>query len=259
MHVGRVAHPENKAGLETVAPSAIAAPGKMVTADGQVDHPTPRALETDEVAGIVDEFVQAARNAVAAGLDGVEVHAANGYLLHQFLAPSSNTRADEYGGSPEARARLVIVVTRAVAAAIGAERVGIRISPAHNIQGVLEEDEVDTRETYDALADGIDDLGLAYLSILADPESKLVADLRERFGGPVILNSGFADQTTLSEVERILDADLGDLVAVGRPFLANPDLAERWRVGAELNEPDPDTFYGGGAEGYTDYPTLAQR
>jgi 2,4-dienoyl-CoA reductase-like NADH-dependent reductase (Old Yellow Enzyme family) len=259
MHVGRVAHPDNKAGLETVAPSAIAAPGKMVTADGQVDHPTPRALETDEVAGIVDEFVQAARNAVAAGLDGVEVHAANGYLLHQFLAPSSNTRADEYGGSPEARARLVIEVTRAVAAEIGAERVGIRISPAHNIQGVLEEDEVDTRETYEALADGIDDLGLAYLSILADPESKLVADLRERFGGPVILNSGFADQTTLSEVERILDADLGDLVAVGRPFLANPDLAERWRVGAELNEPDPDTFYGGGAEGYTDYPTLAQR
>ena len=254
MHAGRIAHPDNKNGLESVAPSAIAAPGKMVTANGQVDHPTPRALETDEVPGIVEEFVHAARQAVAAGADGVEVHSANGYLLHQFLAPSSNTRTDEYGGSPENRARLAVEVTRAVAEAIGAERVGIRISPAHNIQGVLEEDPADVRATYDALVDGIADLGLAYLSILADPASDLLRDLRERFGGPVIINSGFGEVTTLDSVEGLLERDLGDLVAVGRPFLANPDLPRRWREGIELNEPNPDTFYGGGAEGYTDYP-----
>ncbi len=258
MHVGRIAHPDNKQGLDTIAPSALAAPGKMVTAQGQVDHVVPRALETDEIPGIVEEFVAAARNAVEAGLDGVEIHSANGYLLHQFLAPSTNTRTDAYGGSPEARARLTVEVTTAVAEAIGAERVGIRISPAHNIQGVLEEDEADTRATYEALVDGIADLGLAYLSILADPRTQLVFDLRKRFGGPVILNTGFADVTSLDDVERILDEGLGDLVAVGRPYLANPDLAERWRTGAELNEPNPATFYGGGAEGYTDYRTLAQ-
>jgi len=255
MHAGRIAHPDNKDGLESVAPSAIAAPGKMVTAEGQKDHVVPRALETHELPGIVEEYVAAARNAVEAGLDGIEVHAANGYLLHQFLAPSSNTRTDEYGGSPQARARLSVEVTRAVAEAIGADRVGIRISPAHNIQGVLEESEAETTATYETLVDGIADLGLAYLSILGDPRSKLVADLRRRFGGPVMINSGFGEVTTLKDVEAVLEEDLGDLVAVGRPYLANPDLAERWRTGAELNEPDPDTFYGGGAEGYTDYPT----
>ena len=257
MHVGRVAHPDNKGGLESVAPSALPADGKMVTAEGQVDMPTPRALETDEIPGVVEEFVTAARNAVEAGLDGVEVHAANGYLIHQFLGQSSNTRTDGYGGSPEAHARFAIEVTRAVAEEIGADRVGIRISPAHNIQGVLEEDEDFTRATYEILGDGIKDLGLAYLSTLADPRSPIVADLRARFGGPVMLNSGFGDVTDLASVEAILDEDLGDLVAVGREFLANPDLAERWRTGAELNEPDQSTFYGGGAEGYTDYPTLA--
>lgn len=257
MHVGRVAHPDNKAGLESVAPSALPADGTMVTAEGQVDMPAPRALETDEIPGVVQEFVTAARNAVDAGLDGVEVHAANGYLIHQFLGQSSNTRTDAYGGSPAAHARFAIEVTRAVAAEIGADKVGIRISPAHNIQGVLEEDAAFTTATYETLLDGIKDLGLAYLSILADPRSPLVADLRARFGGPVMLNSGFGDVTDLAAVESILDDDLGDLVAVGREFLANPDLAERWRTGAGLNEPDQATFYGGGAEGYTDYPTLA--
>ena len=259
MHVGRVAHPDNKGGLESVAPSALPADGKMVTAEGQVDMPTPRALETDEIAGVVQEFVTAARNAVDAGLDGVEVHAANGYLIHQFLGQSSNTRTDGYGGSPEAHARFAIEVTRAVAEEIGGDRVGIRISPAHNIQGVLEEDEAFTRATYETLVDAIKDLDLAYLSILADPRSPIVADLRARFGGPVMLNSGFGSVTDIEDVESIIDEDLGDLVAVGREFLANPDLAERWRTGAELNEPDQATFYGGGAEGYTDYPTLGAR
>ncbi len=131
-------------------------------------------------------------------------------------------------------------------------------SPAHNIQGVLEEDEAETRAAYEALVGGIADLGLAYLSILADPRDDADPRPAPRFGGPVVLNSGFAEVTTLEDVEALLADDLADLVAVGRPFLANPDLPERWRRGAELNEPDPATFYGGGAEGYTDYPFLPQ-
>ncbi|MRK03069.1 alkene reductase [Aeromicrobium sp. S22] len=258
MHVGRIAHPDNKAGRETVAPSAIPAPGSMVTAHGSVDHVVPRALGTDEIPGIVEEFVHAARCAIEAGLDGVEIHSANGYLLHQFLAPSSNERTDQYGGSPVNRARLTLEVTAAVADAIGADRVGIRISPAHNIQGAVEEDPADVRATYTHLVDGLAPTGLAYLSVLADPTAELTQDLRSRFGGTFIANTGFAEVTDLEQVKQIVGGGLADLVAVGRPFLANPDLVTRWRTGAELNEPNPDTFYGGGAEGYTDYPTLDQ-
>ena len=256
MHSGRVAHPKNKNGLESVAPSAIAAPGTVVTVDGLLPYTQPRALETDEIPGVVAEYVHAARSAIEAGLDGVEIHAANGYLLHQFLAPSSNHRDDEYGGSPVNRARLSIETIAAVADAIGAERVGVRISPAHNIQGVLEEDPEETRATYEALVKGIAPLGLAYLSILADPAAELSAHLRSLFGGPIMTNSGFAQITTREDAAAILDSDGGDLIAVGRPFLANPDLDERWRTGAPLNEPQQATFYGGGAEGYTDYPNL---
>jgi len=189
-------------------------------------------------------------------LDGVEVHAANGYLIHQFLAPGSNTRTDEYGGSPEARARFAVEVTRAVAEAIGPERVGIRISPAHNIQGALEEDADDVRATYTHLVEQLAPLGLAYLSVLADPRLALVQDLRAAFGGVVIANDGFGEVTTLESAQAILDEDLADAVAVGRLFIANPDLPRRWAEGAGLNEPDSATFYGGGAEGYTDYPAL---
>ncbi len=256
MHSGRVAHPDNKGGLETVAPSALAAPGTVITASGPQPYTTPRALETDEIPSVVAEFVQAARSAVEAGLDGVEIHAANGYLLHQFLAPSTNVRDDEYGGTPAHRARLAIDTIRAVADAIGPERVGVRISPAHNVQGVLEEDPKDTRATYDTLVTGIAGLGLAYLSVLADPATDLTSHLRAAFDGPFMLNSGFASITTKKDAERIIEAGQADLVAVGRPFLANPDLAERWRTDAPLNEPNMQTFYGGGAEGYTDYPSL---
>jgi len=256
MHAGRVSHPDNKAGLETVAPSALAAPNEMFTGDGMKPHPVPRALGLDEIPAVVEEYVQAARNAVEAGLDGVEVHAANGYLIHQFLAPGSNQRDDEYGGSPAARARFAIEVTRAVSEAIGPERVGIRISPAHNIQGATEDDPADVEATYSALIDGIAPLGLAYLSILADPRAELTQRLRKDFGGIVVLNDGFARITTREQAQTILDDDLADAVAVGRLFLANPDLPRRWETGAELNEPDADTFYGGGAAGYTDYPAL---
>jgi len=256
MHAGRIAHPDNKQGLETVAPSAIAAPDTMFTAEGMKPYPVPRALTLEEIPGVVEEFAHAARCAVGAGLDGVEIHAANGYLLHQFLAPGSNERTDEYGGSPANRARFAIEVTRAVADAIGAERVGIRISPAHNIQGATEEDPEDVEATYTTLVDEIAPLGLAYLSALADPSLELSQRLRKDFGGVFIANDGFSSVTTRESAQAVLDDDLADAVAVGRLFLANPDLPARWRSGAALNEPNPDTFYGGGAEGYVDYPFL---
>lgn len=259
MHAGRIAHADNKDGVETIAPSAVQAPGEMITAEGPKPHDVPRAPETDEVAGLVADFVTAARNAVAAGLDGVEVHAANGYLLHQFLDPTINLRDDAYGGSPENRAGFVVEVVTAVAEAIGADRVGLRLSPGHAFNGVGEEIGADLTATYRAVVDGVSSLGVAYLSLLAsplEPLETLVRDLRERFDGVVLLNDGFGDVTTLDSVEQLLGTGLADAVVVGRPFLANPDLDERWRKGADLNEPDQATFYGGGAEGYTDYPTL---
>ncbi|MEO6471327.1 MAG: alkene reductase [Aeromicrobium sp.] len=259
MHVGRIAHPDNKNGLETVAPSAIQLDQQTITVEGPKDSVLPRALETDEIAGVVQEFVHAAKSAIEAGLDGVELHSANGYLLHQFLAPSANERTDQYGGSPENRARFSVEVTKAVVDAIGADRVGIRISPAHNVQGAIENDADDVAATYGTLVDAIAPLGLAYLSILADPKTELFQDLRARFGGPVIANTGFSSVTDLDEVKEIVDGDLAELVAVGRPFISNPDLARRWKLGADLNETDGSKFYGGGAEGYTDYPTLEQQ
>ena len=258
MHVGRIAHPDNKNGLETVAPSAIQLDQPTITVEGPKDSVVPRALETDEIAAVVEEFVHAAKSAIEAGLDGVELHSANGYLLHQFLAPSANERTDQYGGLPENRARFSIEVTKAVVDAIGADRVGIRISPAHNVQGAIETDPADVAATYGTLIDAIAPLGLAYLSILADPKTELFQDLRTRFGGPVIANTGFSSVTDLETVTEIVDGDLADLVAVGRPFISNPDLARRWKLGAELNETDGSKFYGGGAEGYTDYPTLEE-
>jgi len=256
MHAGRISHPDNTGGQEIIAPSAIAAPGQIVTPSGQQDYPTPRAIDTEEIPAVIDEYVTAARNAVEAGLDGVEVHGANGYLIHQFLAPGSNRRTDEYGGSPENRARFAIEVVRAVAEAIGADRVGLRLSPAHNIQGATETDPEDVEATYAAVIEGIAPLGLAYLSVLAQPRLDLVQRLRKDFGGVFIANDGFGVVTTAAMAQALLDEDVADAVAVGRLFLANPDLPERWQTGAELNEPNPDTFYGGGAEGYTDYPFL---
>jgi len=258
MHAGRIAHSENKRGLESISASAVQAPGEMVTADGPKPHDVPRALETDELAGVVADYVTASRNAVDAGLDGVEIHAANGYLLHQFLDPTINLREDAYGGSPENRARLVIEVVTAVAEAIGADKVGLRISPGHKLNGVGEEPGGDLDATYRALLDGVSPLGLAYLSVLASPLTELTGDLRQRFGGSVLLNDGFGNVTTLESVEKLLETGLADAIVVGRPFLANPDLNTRWEQGAELNDPDAATFYGGGAKGYTDYPTLGQ-
>jgi 2,4-dienoyl-CoA reductase-like NADH-dependent reductase (Old Yellow Enzyme family) len=255
MHAGRVSHEAVNGGYEVVAPSALPIEGDIHTPQGKAPYPVPRALGTGELPAIIQEFVQASVNAVSAGFDGVELHSANGYLLHEFLSPASNQRDDVYGGSPENRARFVIEVTQAVAAVVGADRVGIRISPEHNIQGVLETDESDVLSTYESLVDAIAPLKLAYLSMLHnDPAGELVQGLRKRFGGPFLVNSGFGMVTSREEAMGLVSEGHADAVVVGRPAIANPDLVRRWREGLPLNEANPATFYGDGAEGYTDYP-----
>lgn len=255
MHAGRVTHEATNGGHRAVAPSAIAIEGETRTYEGKKPFPVPHALATEELAGVIEEFVQASRNAVAAGFDGVELHGANGYLLHEFLAAGTNTRQDGYGGSPANRARFVIEVVQAVVAAIGAERVGIRVSPEHNVQGTLELDAADVGETYGLLVDALAPLGLAYLSVLhQDPASALVQDLRTRFNGTFMLNTGFGMVTTREEALSLMSDGLADAVVVGRPAIANPDLVRRWRENLPLNEPDASTFYGPDATGYTDYP-----
>jgi N-ethylmaleimide reductase len=258
MHGGRVSHPDITGTDRIVAPSAIAIQGEAHTPTGKVPFPVPHALTTDEARATLADIVAASKRAVDAGLDGVEIHSANGYLLHEFLSPNTNERTDVYGGSPENRARFVVEVATAVAEAIGAGRVGIRISPMHHVQGMHELDEADVRATYGALLDGLRPLGLAYLSVLhSEPAGELVQDLRRQFDGPLIANSGFGTVTTREEAVALIDAAHADAVAVGRPVIANPDLVERWAGEHPENTPNAATFYGPGAEGYTDYPFLA--
>ncbi len=259
MHGGRVTHPEVNGGREAEAPSAIAIEGLARTPAGKLAYPVPRALTTDQVGRVVQEFVQAARNAVDAGLDGVEVHGANGYLLHAFLSPAANERTDRYGGSPENRARAVVEVVTAVAEAVGAGRLGLRLSPGHNIQDAFETDPADVLLTYGSLLDRIRPLGLAYLSVLhREPGGELVQELRRRFGGPLIANTGFSTVTSREEAVRLIEDAHAEAVAVGRAAIANPDLVQRWAGEHPENLPQPHLFYTSGAEGYTDYPTLEQ-
>ena len=258
MHSGRVSHPAVTGTERIVAPSAIAIEGEVRTPGGKLPYAVPHALTAAEVRETRDAFVAAARRAIDAGLDGVELHSANGYLLHQFLSPASNQRTDEYGGSAENRARFGLEVATAVAEAVGAGRVGIRISPEHGIQDVLEPDRADVLATYGALVDGLRPLGLAYLSVLhAEPAGDLVQELRRRFDGPLIANSGFASPTTRDEAVQLIEGTHAEAVAVGRLVIANPDLVERWSGEHPENVPNPATFYAAGAEGYTDYPSLA--
>ena len=260
MHGGRISHPSISGTGRVVGPSALAAPGTIRTPDGKADLPVAHALSAEEIHEAVQGFANAARNAIRAGLDGVEVHGANGYLIHQFLAPSSNERTDEYGGTPEKRARFAIEVVRAVAEAIDADRVGIRLSPDHGIQGVLETDPAETAATYEALGRGIAPLGIAFVDVLhADPAGELVQGIGRAAGAPLIVNSGFSTQTDRHEALTLITDGVADAVAVGRAAIANPDLAERWEAGADENAPDATTFYTGGARGYTDYPRLAHQ
>jgi N-ethylmaleimide reductase len=248
MHVGRIAPVD---GHRPVSSTGTAATGEIFTADGMKPFAAPRALETADLPGVAAEFADAARRAVRAGVDGVELHAANGYLLHQFLADGVNDRTDSYGGSH--RERFVVEVARAAAEAIGADRVGVRISPGHPFNDITEDD----LSVYESLVAQLAELDLAYLHVLAEADDPIVGKLRAIWPNTFVLNTGFGVDDERDDVERLIADGVADAVTVGRKYLANPDLVERWAQGAELNEPDPETFYGGGAEGYTDYPRLA--
>lgn len=260
MHCGRVAHPLNlPAGARIVAPSAVAAVGEMFTdAKGMKPNATPVAMTESDIKSTIEEYAQAAKNAVAAGFDGVELHGANGYLLEQFIRPTSNRRTDRYGGSVENRARFVLEVTRAVVGAIGKDKVGMRLSPlgAFNDMPAYPTTEAD----YTYLAGELNAIGLVYVHLVDHssmgappvPES-MKATFRSVFKRTLILSGGY----DAVRAESDLEAGKCDLIAFGRPFLANPDLVTRWKTGAALNVPDMSTFYTPGSKGYTDYPMLA--
>jgi N-ethylmaleimide reductase len=259
MHCGRVGHALNlPAGARILAPSAVRADGEMYTdAEGMKPHPTPQAMTEADIKTAIEEFVQAAKNAMAAGFDGIELHGANGYLLEQFIRPNSNQRTDRYGGSIENRARFVLEVSDAVIKAIGKDKVGIRLSPFGVFNDMPLYDAMEADYTY--LAQQLNLRGLAYIHLVdhssmgAPPvPASMKTALRNVFKGKLILSGGY----DAARAESDLAAGKCDLVAVGKPFLANPDLVTRWKTGAALNAPDMNTFYTPGANGYTDYPVL---
>ena len=257
-HVGRISHPDLQPdGATPVAPSAIAPAGQAITLSGMQDYVVPRTLATEEIPGLVASFVTAARNAMEAGFDGVEVHAGNGYLLDQFLRSSTNQRTDAYGGSKENRARLVLEIVEAVCAAIGHDRVGIRLSPVTTFNDISDEN---PQETFEYVVDALNRFDLAFLDILQGiggaPQEQWpafdYARLREIYQGRLILNNGY----DFASGQAALQSGAADAIAYGRALLANPDLVKRFQCGAPLNQPDYDKLYAGEDKGYTDYPFL---
>jgi N-ethylmaleimide reductase len=257
-HVGRISHPDFRNGELPVAPSAIAPRGvQTYTRNGFQAIPTPRALEINEISGIVQEFRQGAMNAKVAGFDGVEVHGANGYLLDQFLEDGTNQRTDQYGGSIENRARLLLQVISAVSEVWGGDRVGVRLSPGGTFNDMCDSN---PQATFSYVVRQLATMKLAYLHLIEpgpSPGEHPLPDLsakffRPLFSGPIIVAGGY----TLERANAVIEQGLADLVAFGQLFIANPDLVERFKRGAPFNPPDRDTFYGGGARGYIDYPTL---
>jgi len=253
MHVGRVASALNKdSQAETVAPSVVRAAGQIYTdQQGMVELDEPRALTTEEIPALIEEFRQATANAYAAGFDGVELHCASGYLPMQFLSTGTNQRSDAYGGSVEHRIRFVVEVLEAMASVDGSKRVGIRICPGNNFNDLQDDDPV---ATYSALLQAIDPLGLAYLHIIRSPRRSLDAfELgRNHFSGPLILNDSFDRDSAAQTVA----AGEADLVSFGRFYISNPDLVRRFREGAPLNDFDNATLYTEGPQGLIDYPSL---
>ncbi|KIF06703.1 1,2-oxophytodienoate reductase [Streptomyces sp. RSD-27] len=254
MHTGRIGHPSLlPEGLVPVGASPVAATGQVFTADGPQDFVTPRELTAAEVRETVADYATAARNAIEAGFDGVELHGANGYLIHQFLAPGSNRRTDEWGGTVENRIRFAVEVVKAVAAEIGADRTALRVSPGNRFNDI---EEPDPRPTYEALVKEIDPLGLAYLHIMEPAGTReITLALREQFSGRLVLNPATEGPTDHRALD-LIDQGVADVVAFGSLFIANPDLPARLRAEGPYNTPDTATFYGGDARGYTDYPAL---
>ena len=258
-HVGRVSHPDFHDGALPIAPSALPVDGEAFTTRGKTKIVIPRAVETDEIPGLVEQFRKGAENAKIAGFDGVEIHGANGYLLDQFLRDGSNHRTDAYGGSVSNRARFPLEVAEAVAGVWGAQRVGYRIAPRFGMFSMSDSDPV---KTFSYLAEQLNGLGLGYLHVLeaisgfmAAPAGteRITPVLREKFDGALIVNGGY----DLDAGNQAIARGEADLVAYGVPFLANPDLPDRLRRQADLNKPDQATFYSGEEKGYVDYPALS--
>ena len=254
-HCGRISHPDFHAGEPPVAPSAIRPAGQAFTLEGMKDFVTPRALDTDEIPDIVDQYRHAAACAMDAGFDGVEIHAANGYLIDQFLRDRTNQRTDAYGGSIENRIRFLAEVAEAVSREIGADKVGVRLSPVNRFNDI---DDSDPQALFNRVAERLGKIGVVYLhvvevSMIGEPDARVdFTKIRRCFPGAYMANGGY----TKDRAHAAIAEGRADLVSFGVPFLANPDLVRRFKLGAPLNEPDPATFYGGGAEGYTDYLTL---
>jgi N-ethylmaleimide reductase len=260
-HTGRISHTSfQKDGQAPVGPSAIRANTKtFVAGQGFVDVSTPRALELDEIPGVIEDFRNASARAIEAGFDGVELHGAHGYLLDAFLRDGSNHRTDAYGGGIENRARLLLEVAKACATAIGADRLGVRISP---VSAANDSRDSAPQPLFNHVVEGLNPLGLAYVHVVegdtGGARDNIAFDylaLRNRFDGAWMVNNGYDRQMAIDAVA----SGRADLVSFGRPFIANPDLVERLSENAPLNKlMGQETFYGGGAHGYTDYPTLEQ-
>jgi N-ethylmaleimide reductase len=256
-HVGRISHNSlQPGGGKPVAPSAIRANTKTFVGGQFADVSEPRALELAEIPGIIDDFKRGTANALAAGFDGVEIHGANGYLLDQFAKDGTNKRTDAYGGSIENRARLMLEVSKAISGEAGADRTGIRISPVTPSNDVSDSN---PQPLFDHIVDGLEALKLAYIHVVegatGGPRDIVpfdYASLRKRFRRAYIANNGYDVELATKQ----LAANAADLIAFGKPFISNPDLVERLKKGEPLNAWDKNTFYGGGAKGYTDYPTL---
>lgn len=252
MHVGRMSHPDNTPHhRQSVAPSAVAPGVKLFTAKGMSDIPVPKALSKAEIKETVGDFRKAAAAAINAGADGVEIHGANGYLIHQFFGENSNLRTDEYGGSIENRARFAIEVVTAVVDEIGAERTGIRLSPGLPL-GDIDEGQ-NGPDVYRYLVPELAKLNLAYIHVAHAGNEGMLRDIRSLWPNALLVNRG---DRPMEDIAVDIDAGLADIAPVGKWALANPDLIERLKFDSPLNEPDKATFYGGDGHGYTDYPTM---
>jgi N-ethylmaleimide reductase len=259
-HMGRLVHPSFLNGAQPVSSSATTAPGKAHTYDGKQPYAEARPLELHEIPRLLDDYRRAARNAKAAGFDGVQVHGANGYLIDEFLRDNANFRTDQYGGSPDNRIRLMREVVEVVAGEIGADRTAIRFSPNGNSQGV---EDSDPASVFVPAAKALDEIGIAFLELRelapdgtfgASDQPKVSPQIREAFGRPLILNQDY----DLARAEADMASGHADGIAFGRPYISNPDLVERLRLGAPLAPDNMATWYSQGPEGYTDYPALAR-
>ena len=257
-HMGRIVHPDFLGGAKPVSASATTAPGDAHTATGKKPYAEARALETAEIPRVIADYVHAAKNAIAAGFDGVQIHAANGYLIDQFLRDNSNFRTDEYGGPIENRIRLLREVTQAVVDAVGADRTSVRLSPNGETQGA---DDSNPVALFTAAAAALQNIGIAFLELREiktygnfgkTDVPRVSPEIRKVFTGPLVLNQEYTRE--LADAD--LASGLADAISFGRPYIGNPDLAERLRTGADLTPDNYKTWYSPGAEGYTDYPTL---